>query len=95
MTIATLPAAPLVRVVEAAGGMRALHVRDERLERSYYRAKRAGTLTVWAADKLAVIGLRTHPALLWGDAWWEPTAPRPVAVVDLAAMHRAYRRRRR
>lgn len=95
-TVVHLPAAPLVRVVEAAGGMRQLHVRDDRLERSFYRARRSGHLTLWAADELAVHALGQHPALVWGDAWWDPPDLRVVQpAVDLAAMHRAYHRRRR
>ncbi len=66
------------------------------LERSFYRARQSGYLTLWAADGLAVHGLGQHPALAWGDAWWDPPAPVAIlarAAVDLAAMHRAYARR--
>lgn len=100
MTAATavyLPAQPLLKAVELQGEVPVLSQLGGRLAKSFYRARRSGHLTVWAADELAVHGLGQHPALVWGDAWWDPPAPAavPPLAVDLAAMHRAYRRRRR
>lgn len=79
----SLPAAPLVGLVARSGGPRLAAIeygtrryltpsRLEALERAYQRAARAGRLTVYAADELAVRLLGLHPAEVWGDAWWEP-----------------------
>lgn len=40
------------------------------LERAYCRARREGSLTPFAADRLAIRLLGLHPVLVWGDEWW-------------------------
>ncbi len=75
-TAKTLPAGPLTRRVENAGGLLEClgdHYWTTRTGRpaakAYHTAKRDGKLTPAAADKLAVrLGL--HPADIWGNDWW-------------------------
>jgi hypothetical protein len=65
-----LPAAPLVHLVQRAGGLTACGVVEHSdLERAYYRAAENGTLTAQAADQLAIRVLGLHPMLVWGDDW--------------------------
>jgi len=64
--VATLPSAPLVELVEARGGVTG---QPESLQRSYYRARETGELTVWAADLLAVRLCGLHPLLIWPVEW--------------------------
>lgn len=76
-----LPIEPLVRVVELAGGVNVVFpdCRDpskrDRASRNAHRAfdrcVQRGFCTMHAADLLAV-QLGTHPALIWGDAWFAP-----------------------
>lgn len=66
-----LPAAPLVAAVEARGIT--LARAPERAARAFFRAQRAGNLTIHAAEKLAHELLAEHPASVWGDEWWATT----------------------
>jgi hypothetical protein len=61
-----LPAAPIVQLVESRGGLPPFAVRNE-LAQAYYRARRSGRLTIWAADLLAVKLCHQHPALIWPE----------------------------
>ncbi len=77
MTRPRLPIAPLVRLVERAGGCAAASTRTgldndrlDRLRAAYHRGRKAGEVTVGIADELAIRFLGLHPALVWGDAWW-------------------------
>jgi hypothetical protein len=63
-----LPAAPLVAAVASRGGINRL-APEGPLRRAFFRAKRSGHLTPWAADQLAVELVGAHPADLWGDDW--------------------------
>ncbi|MGN6244534.1 MAG: hypothetical protein ACTHQ3_12815 [Motilibacteraceae bacterium] len=70
-----VPAAPLLEAVERRGGPAAAGIpQHSALERAYYRARRAGEVTVKTADRFAVELLREHPAIVWGDAWWTSAA---------------------
>ena len=84
-----LPSAPLLRVLEASGGLAAsglrCHADDtvehrrlvERLQRSYERARnQGGWVTVVAADELCVRVLGVHPVQVFGPLWWDPTEDR-------------------
>lgn len=63
-----VPAEPLLRQVDLAGGDYALGVRIGSAEkRALERARHDGTLTLWAADQLAVRLLGMTPVELWGD----------------------------
>lgn len=65
-----LPAAPLVAVVEQRGGPTALGwLNKSATRRAFARAKTAGELTYWAADRLAN-ELGYHPSELW-PAWFD------------------------
>lgn len=76
-----LDAAPLIEIVEArARGLAfegeispastLLDGRYSPLAAAYRRAVRDGRLTERAADQLAC-HLGEHPALIWGEAWWD------------------------
>lgn len=72
-----LPVAPLVEFIEQVGGSLVLWERCglhqaevERYQKVLKRAKERGYLDVAFADHFAVRVLGTHPALVWGDAWW-------------------------
>ncbi|MBD5829605.1 hypothetical protein [Janibacter melonis] len=60
-----LDAAPLVRAIELWEPTMTLAQ-----ERAYFRARRLGTVTVGTADALCCSVLGTHPALIFGEAWW-------------------------
>lgn len=77
-----LPVGPLVDYVERVAIERAESVKGQisgvsavlrpfgdNVYRAYWRAKRAGTITVWQADRLAC-ALGVHPCELWGEDWW-------------------------
>lgn len=40
--------------------------------RAFDRAQREGSLTYFAADRLAC-DLNVHPCHIWGDSWWDNT----------------------
>lgn len=67
-----LPAGPLLAEVRARG--LCLNRFPQAAHRAYYRAARHGSLTLAAADHLAVALLGEHPAAIWGDDWWEASA---------------------
>ncbi len=76
-TSKTLPADPLTRRVEAAGGLLEClgdHYWTTRTGRAtaqaYHTAKQDGKVTPAAADLLAIRMLHLHPADVWGDDWW-------------------------
>lgn len=67
---------PLIRAIEARGGLAAVvnqydypERERRRLARSYQRALSDGDLTYKAADELCVRLLGTHPLVVFGDAW--------------------------
>lgn len=72
-----LPAQPLVDAVERRGGVgRALSWRRSTREgrqaaRAYARARARGWVHVAAGDELACRLLRVHPAVVWGEAFWD------------------------
>lgn len=69
---ARLPAAPLLQRVAARGGPAACGVgQGSRQEQALMRARRAGTLTLQAADKLAVEVLGLTPVEVWGSAFYD------------------------
>jgi hypothetical protein len=80
-----LPSAPLIRLIEATGGLPACglgrHPGDPiehtrligRLERAYQRA-RSGMVSVPAADELSVRVLGRHPCEVFGALWWDADA---------------------
>ena len=77
-----LVAQPLVEAVERRGGLgavaaaRGLTKTDkERLRRSFYRALESGTLTVAAADELAVHLLGEHPSMIFGPDFFSESEP--------------------
>jgi hypothetical protein len=55
----------------AGDGLTSLWKGESAENAAYWRAKKAGWLTVMAADQLAV-SLGLHPCLIWGDEWFEP-----------------------
>lgn len=63
-----VPAGPLVAAV---GGRVVLLRHPVAVQAAYYRARRAGWLTVACADRLASELLGEHPATVWGPSWWE------------------------
>ncbi len=70
----TLPITPISRRVDLAGGIAALTDgmgprQTDRLSMAYHRAQQAGTVTIWAADRLCVELLDLHPMLVFGDDW--------------------------
>lgn len=96
-----LDARPLIEAIEARGGLGGCGIRVNagdisqadrtyysRLCRSYHRACENGTLTVFAADTLAIKALGVHPVTVWGESWFEAidveTAP-PSADPELEA----------
>ena len=69
-----MPVAPLVELVEAAGGVTECGARKfSPLARRYYRAKERGDLSAQAADDLALAMLNRHPAEVWGLEWFRGT----------------------
>jgi hypothetical protein len=82
---AVLPAEPLLERVRTRGGFRACTTPDEALERAYSRALASGQLTPAAADRLAVRVLGEHPAMVWGDDWWEDVEE-PVPFLPVAEL---------
>ncbi len=64
-----IDARPLLRAVAAEGVSTDRY--PQRIQQAFYRARREGTITVSAADQLAVVMARAHPCELWGDAWWD------------------------
>lgn len=74
-----LSAEPLVRHVEARGGLAAVtswmgtikSVGVERWKRNYERAKDRGYLDLAVADEFCCKVLRIHPYFVWGEIWWE------------------------
>lgn len=65
-----LDAAPLVAYVEVRGGFNAL-CKDEYLRRRYVIVKQRGTISVGAADRICVRGLKVNPAIVFGASWWQ------------------------
>lgn len=69
-TMPSLDAAPLIALVERAGGAAALGLGQKcPFRRAYVRAKESGRITFARADVLSVRVLGLHPIELWGDAW--------------------------
>jgi hypothetical protein len=74
---------PLEAAVPIGGGLAelAVHRSDdlptdrarfvERVHRGWQRAKTQGWVSVWAADEICVKVLGVHPAVVFGDAWWQ------------------------
>lgn len=71
-----VPVWPLLRAARAHGRIGTLKQGDP-LRRQLMRAQTAGTLTIYAADQLAVRWLRLHPSAVWAE-WFDldqyPTA---------------------
>jgi hypothetical protein len=60
-----LPAEPLLRQVELRGGLAEWGIPPGgAAEKALARARREGTVTIWTADRLAVL-LGMHPLELW------------------------------
>lgn len=72
-------AAPLVELVQSRGRIIDTFPSGSWGHRAYYRAVALGTVTIFAAEKIAV-SLGYHPADLWGDEWW--TVPVEVSARD-------------
>jgi hypothetical protein len=73
------PVAPLVALLDEMGGwenvMRGKPTgMRERLQKALTRGKETGHVTVPFADCLAIEVLGLHPALVWGDDWWDEKA---------------------
>lgn len=73
-----LPIAPLLEAVEEMGGFKPLLHRldldataQERMLRRWERAKGRGWIDLLYADEFACKVLRTHPALIWPDHYWQ------------------------
>jgi excisionase family DNA binding protein len=65
-----LPAGPLLRQIELRGGVAACGVEaNSTEEKAIGRAQDEGSLTLRAADHLAVRVLRMTPLELWGGDW--------------------------
>lgn len=62
--VAYLPVEPLAAAVDQPNRL------PKPLGRAFYRAVRAGRVSVWTADRIA-IALGRHPIEVWGDTWWE------------------------
>lgn len=63
-----VPAEPLLRQLHLRGGPAACGVQAHSAEeKALERARTEGSLTVWAADQLAVRVLGVHPLLVWGE----------------------------
>lgn len=66
-----LPLEPLLTYLRAYGGPEA--------HDTVKRCRQHGWIGERAADRFACRVLGVHPALIWGEAWWDQTAsPRPV-----------------
>jgi hypothetical protein len=89
---------PLVQAIEGRGGLAACgvhantqgHDEDDtrefsRLHRAYHRAIKAGRLTVFSADTIAIKALGMHPALVWGEEWWDAIAAPAATPIDALA----------
>lgn len=64
-----LAAAPIVDAVDRAGiPLRSMNGREQR---ALCHARARGWLTVAAADLLACHLLHEHPAMVWGNEWWD------------------------
>jgi len=78
----TLPTAPILRHLELMGGPYAgltaagypQESKDrDRLDKALQRAIKRGYVSIAVADQLCCEVLRVHPALVYGDAWWDGT----------------------
>lgn len=66
-----LPADPLLRQVELAGGGYGLGIRKSSAEeRTLLRARQRGYITEWQADRLCTRLLGLTPPELWGQTYW-------------------------
>ncbi len=71
-----IPAAPLLRQVELHGGRAHLGLNERTAaSRAFDRARREGSLTLDAADQLAVLVLGMHPIEIWGDTYLGEVQP--------------------
>lgn len=64
-----LPVEPLAARIRRRGGIgteRAFGATG----RALHRGLADGRLSVRSADRLAVVLLGEHPAMVWGEAWW-------------------------
>jgi hypothetical protein len=68
-------------------GRSSLWPQKSREYRAFERAQTAGWFTFGAADRMAV-DLGLHPALIWGELWWDANA-------QMDALYRARRERQR
>lgn len=59
--------APILAAIEARGILENKHAGIWRL---LHRAKVRGYCGALTADRLSIVILGLHPALVWGDAWW-------------------------
>lgn len=81
-----LPVEPLVRLISATGSLLSLlHRRGiedqteiDKIEMRYERAKSRGVIDLLYADHFACTLLRLHPALVWGDLYWQLDDERPT-----------------
>lgn len=64
----------LVTIAVRGGSSQVLSHLDEharhRFDRTILRARKAGWLTLPAAESIAINVLRIHPSEIWGDEWW-------------------------
>lgn len=73
-----LPLEPALRAIAARGGLAALVVEEQRRQRwSRLLEPRNNGITMYFADELAVTVIGTHPAIVWGEDWWDKTALEP------------------
>lgn len=70
-----LPVEPLQRALSPftgpRGGLLAGQGVNPSLRTAYRRAVKRGWISLHTADALCVHVLRTHPCIIWGDAWWD------------------------
>lgn len=60
-----------------------------------HRAWRAGRISVWMADRLAVHALNRHPVEIWGDDWLDQHALNdPTVDLRIRALAESWRLRR-
>lgn len=55
------------------------------VERALLRAQSTGRITAWAADRICCRVLRVHPALVYGDEWWDEISEEQARELEEAA----------
>jgi len=68
-----LPMEPALQYLASMGGLHGAGLTAKQRER-WDSVLRQDGITLFLADRFAVEVLRTHPAIVWGDVWWDQSA---------------------